>query len=367
MKSPAGLGLILGVALTLAMIYYFESTGQFRSSHKPAGASGAANDAHESPDEPIVLNSKGFAPKFEGDSDLLAHRASLQAHISTTEWDRMLAGTKKTTALATEACRNFEVSHSVSVTRDIAASIAAGKTNVIFKNTLRPECFLSKNDVAIVLDDVTGGSNLYQIIGEAMIERLVQFQLQTDLIALLNALKLTIQDVAYLANTEIAPQGRVVQTTALLLTFHPIREPFDPLIIPPFVPGAVSITAENVASLFREPVTGAKPVLVDARDRRDLSGGPSIPGSVLAPITASSLAQLRFRMTLPITQIAGAKFEINALPKSRQAALVIYGNDDTDAAPLWVIRNLRLQNYRNIFYVRGGVKALRQLKDPVQL
>ena len=108
-----------------------------------------------------------------------------------------------------------------------------------------------------------------------------------------------------------------------------------------------------------------KPVLVDARDRLNISAGPAYAGAVFAPFISSNPYQTKYRPDLTTSVVIGAKFDFSRLPASRNIPLVIFGNDENDAAPLWVIRNLRLQNYRHLFYVVGGLKAMNELKQPI--
>jgi hypothetical protein len=106
-------------------------------------------------------------------------------------------------------------------------------------------------------------------------------------------------------------------------------------------------------------------VLVDARDRAHVTS--NYPGAILLPFAPSNPIQTRFQLDFPINLLAGAKFDFRALPPKRETPLIIFGNDSTDASPLWVIHALRMQNYHQLFYVDGGFRELEKLTAPISL
>lgn len=361
-------GIVIGLALSAALIYFFEITGQHRVIF--ATYFGHRTKITAPSDTPRQVLSD-FNADFNGNIDLLQHRAGLNAHAATQAWDKAVMTANQQSGNpftdATEGCGELSPSQSVSVTPEFAEKITNAQTNVLFIANSLARCFKTKTDVAVIVDDFVYGSNFYQILGRALIDRIAQFDVTAELGTLLQLMKLTPQDALYLMNQELAPIRHFGKTSALLISFRLSTESYDSDKIPAFVPGAISLTAENTATLFSSAKSIAKPVLVDARDKRNLSAGPPYKGAITAAVTAADLSQLQFQMPLPLTKITGATFDLSALPPSRDIPLVIYGNDETDAAPLWVIRNLRLQNYRNLYYVSGGIKALKQLDQPLAL
>lgn len=373
MKSSITIGLFVGLLGTLAAAYYLQSTG--RLSGDPESVKATAGETTEAeaktmPMSPVLDN---FSPNFPGDKDLMARRATLFPHITVYAWDRILAKLKIAPAIASRGCGFTESTNSISVPPLFVEAMRSGKNNVIILNRAMPQCFVQKNNIPVIVDDLINGKNLYQFLGELTINRVldVDVDLRKTDPSLIRELGIEVSDIAFLMNTDGSPLRRTDEILVLQVSFRPTTALPDSAKIPSFVPGALAIHPENITGMAQSIAKGdialAKPILIDARDRRNLTAGPSYAGAIQAPIVASSFAQLRFQLGLPTSVIAGAKFDVASLPASRDIPLIVYGNDETDASPLWVIRNLRLQNYRNLFFVVGGLKAMKELKQPIAL
>lgn len=362
------IGLICGVLVTAAVWHFLAKSKVIA----PFPASGGAADSisqtspAESPDAALVQAFNGFEPAFPGSDDLIAHRESLQPFLSLENWDKAVRSKKLPEVAKTEACNFTAASPALFLPERLAQPVIDGKSNVLFLNRNRPPCFISSGKIVLGINDLIRGRRLFQLPGEIVIQRILEPLNSGNHKEFFDELKMDAADAEFLANAELAPLRRSSDLIALQVVFVPGPVTLDPFKIPPFVPGAESLTPEAVASFAEKNNSPMmKPVLIDARDRRFLSAGAAYPGATLAAITATEPDQLRFRSDLTLASIAGAKFDISSLPTDRETPLIIFGNDELDASPLWVIRNLRLQNYRNLFYVSGGLKAMQALKKPI--
>jgi hypothetical protein len=370
MSRTLALGLFLGALVTAAAGYLLSRSNILvpEASNQKALVN-MAQTTPESADAALVQSFTDFVPTFPGNEDLIARRAKLRPFVTTEDWDRIRTSLNSPEQSSSQGCQSAEPASAIFLPEAVANSIADGSSNIIFKSTNLPRCFTVGSRIVLGIDNSIHGGKLYDIRGEILVDRIFEDINIFEQRGLLKEFRLEVEDALYLANLEMAPLRRPELATVLHVVFKASSSALDRTKIPHFVAGAETVGPEHLVRLYRQsPVPMIKPILVDARDRHFLPAGPTYAGAILASFVASNPEQIRYRPDLTTSILAGAKFDIHAiteLESSRDVPLVIFGNDETDATPLWVIRNLRLQNYRNLLYVAGGLKAMNLLKEPI--
>lgn len=369
MKSSTTSGLLLGLLLTIIGGYYM-----FETQYLKAPSTGAKTStlpinsfAVEPADLPLVSVFDSYQTTFPGSDDLLAYRAKLLPHMSLPIWDRTFTDTGLPTTMQTSTdCRIADLAHAIYIPPIYADAVSAGKINVLFVERVPARCYGVRTKVAVVVDDLSGGKNYYQILGEATIDRIVEVPIVRLPDTFFKELGIAKSDVSFLSNPDARPMTTAdAPITVLRFTMTGQQPILDLVTIPPFVPGAEVLRADSITRYFKGSRTGPQPIFVDARDRKSVSSGARYPGAVQAPFISSSPVQLRFQLEFPLSALAGAKFDLRQLPVDRRTPLIVFGNGPTDPAPLWMIRNLRQQNYRSLYFVEGGLKALQEVKPSI--
>ncbi len=366
MNKPVILGVCFGALATVGAWYYL-SGSLFVDSRTKSGSDSSVSvpSAPESAEAPLVqsfTDSDAITPDF---LDLMVHRQKLRTFITVEGWDKAVKLAGLADRASTEACVSAEPSQAIFVPQDYAQSIIGGTSNVLFVSKRQLRCYALNSKLTLGIDDLVRGKKVYELVGEVVINRIVDPMSSATNSKFRDALNLLSDDVIYLGNLELAPL-RSRETLALHISFTPTMPTLDRTKIPSYVVGAEAVLPANISKLFyQSALPMEKPILVDARDRRNISAGGAYDGAVFAPFISSNPYQTKYRPDLTTSVVIGAKFDFSRLPTSRNIPLFIFGNDESDAAPLWVIRNLRLQNYRNLFYVVGGLKAMNELKQPI--
>ncbi len=370
MKKSLAIGSFLGVVLTVSAGYYFYGSSVLNLSTRvsDSGNSTAANSASGEPSGlPLAIEFENFITEFDGSTDLLKHRANLRPSSTTENWDKFTNPETMPAVRTTSECAISDLTQSISVPSFYAEAVSRGEINVQFFGRSTPRCFGVQSTIYLLVDDLLSSKSFYTILGEAKIQRLFESNTGFGMLnGFIQSMNIQLEDLSFLFNPLQAPSyGSNMGSVAVLYEISN-REPIlDPTVIPPFVPGVETVKASSLNRYFSNIDTLVKPVFVDARDRTQLSAGPSYPGSVIAPFIASNPVQLKFQMDFPVELLAGAKYDIRAIPQSRETPIVIYGNNSQDPTPLWMIRYLRLQNYRRIYFVEGGLKALNEAKPRI--
>ena len=370
MKKSLAIGSFLGVLLTLAAGYYFYVSKIVEFAPSPATAptsktAVAADDpnAVEPAGIPIVAEFPQYQTEFPGDSDLIAQRNALSPFATPETWDKAMDPTVLPPVRTSSDCAFADLSRAIYIPAMYTEAVKAGKMNIQFLNARVPKCFSSQNTVIVAVDDLLGDKTLYQILGQAVVERLVEARMGALGPNVLSLFKLNSADVDFLRNPLYGPMLGFT-SPFLVMQYKMQNQPpiLDPTVIPPFVPGADVLKADSVTRFFASFPSAIKAHFVDARDRKNISSGASYPGAITAPFISSNPNQLNFQMDFPLSALSGGRYDIRAIPPGRDTPLVIFGNDANDPAPLWMIRYLRLQNYRTLFYVEGGLKAMNEAK-----
>lgn len=364
------IGSFFGVVLTGAAAYLVVTSNLIEKTtpaeNTPAAAMVGATDTAPIDSPPVPL--LGYSTDFASKNDAIMHRTRLKPRLSTSDWDRLLAEAKiPTTARTTPDCRFVESEKAISVPPDFARAMALEEIYVHFIQGRIPRCYGNNTKLTVLIDDLIGGSTMYQIVGQITVDRLAEIAVAAMPPSFLAVVGLELKDVAYLSNLSLSPRQSSGVFFILNYSFSPVKPILDETKIPPFFPGSVSLKPEFIQRYFEKFTGPLKPVFLDARDRRNVSSGESYPGAIQVPFIASNPLQLRFQLDLPISVGLGAKFDLRRLPTDRETPLVIFGNDSSDAAPLWTIRYLRQLNYRSIFLVDGGLKALNEVSPPITL
>ena len=368
MKKSLAIGSFLGVVLTVGAGYYFYGSRVVELSTRPAAtapsAQIAADPAAVEPfGLPLLVEYPGFVTEFKGSDDLIKHRMELRPHSTLEAWDSNSNPAVMPSIRTSSECAIADLAQSISVSSFYADAVKEGKINLIFAGRSVPRCYGVQSNVYVVSDDLVSGKTYYSILGEAKIERLTEFGGAGGSMPMnfIRSSGIEPSDVMFLSNPSLAPIFSAgAGFTVILFRITNPQPVLDPTVIPPFVPGAETIKPDSITRYFVNSTS--KPVFVDARDRSKMAAGPTYPGSISAPFISSNPLQLVFQMDFPLELLAGAKYDTRAIPEGRETPIVVYGNDSQDPTPLWMIRYLRLQNYRRVYYVEGGLKAMLKAK-----
>lgn len=366
MKKSLAIGSFLGVLVTLAAGYYFY-VGKFSEFIRPAATpTVTANQGSTDPSAvepagiPILKELPQYLTTFPGSDDLVAHRNKILPFATSELLDKVGALQPVRTS---PDCASADLSRAIFIPAMYAEAMKAGKMNIHFLSTRIPQCYSSQSNVIVAANDLLGDKTFYQILGLATIDRLFSLRPKDLHQNLLSLLKIDTDDVLFLLNPLYAPMlGFGAPLLVMQFSIQPQPPILDPTTIPSFVPGAEVVKAESITKYFASFPSVVKAQFVDARDRSHISNGASYPGAIQAPFIASHPNQLKFQIDFPLSALNGGRYDIRALPPGRDTPLVIFGNDANDPSPLWMIRYLRLQNYRTLFYVEGGLKAMNEAK-----
>jgi hypothetical protein len=362
-KKSLLVGAIVGLVLTLAVAVYLRDQNLLST-----GTSGGAGDSDgKSPREPVnaplvsVLN--GFSLTFIGVDDLMAHRkAAIKPYITTADWEKTMSThglpvNKRTTS----ECRNAILAQAVTIRPDQVEPILNGRQNVLFVPNDVPRCFSTQSKVFLVADEVIDAKSAYNVPASVTIEKIIEVSIPNLKQEVLWAMRLRREDVANAAFGDIEYVSLYIPLTIMQISLNPGKPVIDGTVVPPFMAGIEPLKPAMIATYMQALRASNihKPLFVDARDPRTKSSG-LYPGAINSPFLYTNPNQLRFFLDMPISLIAGAQFDISKLPIDLRTPLIIFGNDSRDASAVWVARNLRLRGYRKLFFVDGGLEALKK-------
>lgn len=368
MKKSLAIGSFLGVVLTVGAGYYFYGSRVVELSARPANTAtqiAADPEAVDPKGLPLVVEYPNYTTDFVGADDLIKARSELRPYSSLELWDNTSAPDSMPALRTSSECTVADLANSISIPSHYVEAVKEGKINLHFSGRTVARCYGVQSKVYVIVDDLVSAKTYYNIIGEAKIERLTEVGGVgvPPPASFFQGTRIDPDFLSYLLNPVMSPLfGTGGGSVILLYQFSPQMPVLDPTVIPSFVPGAENIKADSITRYFANTSPYSKPLFVDARDLTRLTAGPSYPGSVRAPFISSNPIQLKFQLDFPIELLAGAKYDTRAIPPGLETPLIVYGNDSQDPTPLWMIRYLRLQNYRRIYYVEGGLKAMLKAK-----
>lgn len=361
MRSSYVIGCLFGILLTAALWF---TANKYKLLSPPKSVEQKAAELSDSPDLPISDVDDGFEPA-KATEDLMARRAQLSPSMTVDLWDRTVElGSKEKPLKRTSPCDFTDPSAAISVSAEQAELLLARKMNILFLDRTIPICYEQAGKAAIVVDDLTSQSKLINVVGEIVVDRILERDVALIADTFLSALKISKDDLPYLMNPEIAPNRRFVSAAVLHVTVTNQQPLLDAVEVPEYFAGVQVLKAAALAAYFANFHTEKKPVFIDARENH-VTGAP-YPGAVSAAFHSTLPVQLKFQPDLTVSNAKGASFDLKAIPADRLTPLIVYGADVTDAAPLWLMRHLRILGHRNIFFVHGGLKELNEVKPPIQ-
>lgn len=356
------IGSVLGIVLTLIAAYLLVNSNALKQSGTGIGTLG---ELREDDDMPLLRTFDFYSVDFKGRGDVLASRQKIRPNATLQEWDRAISTAKMPANLRfTPGCAVVAPTRAIFIQPGLTEDVLASKMNIHFVGADQPYCFGIGWKINIVEDDLIEGKTLFKVVAEATVDRMVEGQIDLTDVAFFIGAKLYRYDITYLLNPTYGPVTSLGPFTAIHFTLTPSKPLVDPNIVPDFIPGATTVAPSALKKLFDSNPRYGKPVLVDARDRAHVS--ENYLGAISVPFIPSNPVQTRFQLDFPISLLAGAKFDLRALPQNHETPLVIFGSDKTDASPIWVIRALRQQNYHRLYYVEGGFKEMQKLAAPIK-
>lgn len=363
MKKSLLVGAILGLLLTLAFAVYLRDQNLLGTGSTGGAGNSDSNSPRESVNAPLVSVLNGFSPKYIGSDDLMAHRKNaIKPYITTADWEKtMSTHGLPVNQRTTSECRNAALAQSVTIRPDQVEPILSGQQNVLFVPNDVPRCFSTQSKVLLVVDEIIGANSAYNIPASVTIDKVIEVSIPTIKHEVLWAMRLSREDVANVAFGDIEYVSLNVPFTILQISRIAGKPVIDGTAIPPFMAGIEPLKPAMIESYMRSvrATNRLKPVFVDARDPRIKSNG-LYPGAINSPFLFTNPNQLRFFLDMPVSLIAGAQFDVSKLPLELMTPLIIFGNDSRDASAVWVARNLRLRGYRKLFFVEGGLEALKK-------
>ncbi len=363
MTRPLYIGAIAGILITLSLTLYLRNQNVLDRDWNPNWST-AGRHVRESKTAPLVTVLNQFHTNFAGSEDLMAHRAGiLQPNTTIAAWDKAMSESGLGADLkTTSGCRYAELSQSISIRPEHVRQILSGETNVIFIANDSPKCFAASSKLVLVIDDLISGEVAYDIPGFVQIERIAEVPLLEIQDQTLSALKISRTD---LPNLVFGNNGRVnlaLSTTILHFRLLKDEKPtLDPRRIPAFMAGVDGIRPSTLTRFLSGLRTSAAPVLIDTRDPRSQSVA-TMPQAISVPFISANERQLEFLLDMPIALVAGGRIDTSKIQNLllTQAPLFLFGENGQDASVYWVARNLRIIGFRRVFFIIGGIEALKR-------
>ncbi len=360
MKKPLLVGALAGILITAGLALFFHQQNLITG-----GSGGVVTTdgvaARDPENAPLVTTLSQFNTTFPGSDDMLMRRISILNPQTTIQaWEKVMSESGLPVNQRTSSgCRSAELGRSITIRPEQTRSILAGQTNVLFIPNDITRCFSTQSKVTLVVDDLLNAKTLYELPAVVNIERLVELQMADIRPEILWSFKATREDLPYLVFGNRGLVNLALNVTIVHFTLLPEKPILDPRKVPPFMAGVEGIRAAALQNYLRGLESPLSPVIVDARDQRMRSAG-LFPGAIPAPFIASDERQLRFLIDMPLTLVAGGRFDTSKLPEATMTPIVLFGNDEQDASVVWVARNLRLMGYRRLFFIIGGLEALKR-------
>lgn len=359
MKKPLLVGALAGILITAGVALFVQQKGLISGGGGVVTSNGSAPRDPEN--APLVTTLSRFHANFAGHEDLITRRAIvLSPQVTVQAWEKAMSESGLPVNQRTSSgCRSAELSRAITIRPEQTRSILSGQTNVLFIPNDIVRCFSTQSKVILAVDNLLNAKTIYELPAVVNIERLVEVPLAEVRPEVLNAMRVTRDDVPYLAFGNRGMVNLSLNLTIIHFTLLPEKPILEPRKVPPFLAGAEGIRPAALQNYLRGLETQSAPVMVDVRDQRLRSAGV-FPGAIPAPFIAADERQLRFLIDMPMTLVAGARFETSKLPDNMMTPLVLFGNDEQDASVVWMARNLRLMGYHRVFFVIGGLEALKR-------
>lgn len=359
MKKPLLVGALAGILITAGLALFVNKKDLVTGGGGVVTTDGVA--ARDPQNAPLVTVLSQFHTNFAGHEDLITRRANvLTPQTNTQTWEKAMSESGLPVNQRTSSgCRTAELSRSITIRPEQTHAILTGQTNVMFIPNDVVRCFSTQSKVILVVDNPLNARTVYELPGVVNIERLVEVPISEVRHEVLNSMRVTREDLPYLAFGNRGLVNLSLNVTIVHFTLLPEKPILDPRKVPSFLAGAEGIRAGALQNYLRGLESPTAPVIVDVRDQRLRSAG-MFPGAIPAPFIAADERQLRFLIDMPLTLAAGARFDTSKLPENTMTPVILFGNDDEDASVVWMARNLRLLGYRRIFFVVGGLEALKR-------
>lgn len=354
------IGALAGVLITAGLALYVKEQNLLSGG---AGSIVAIDGStlRDPENAPLVTTLSQFSAAFPGSGDLLMRRTSqLLPQTTPQAWEKAMSESgllvnQRTTA----GCRSAELSTAITIRPEQTRLILAGQINVLFLANDALRCFSTQSKAILVVDDPVDAKLAYDMPAVVQIERLIELPMLDIRDQILQALRITKSDLPYLAFGSRGLVNLSLNVTIIHFTLLKEKPILDPRQMPPFMAGVEAIRPAALQSHLRSMEAIAAPVLLDTRDPRNRSAG-TLAGAISAPFIATDERQLKFLIDMPMNLAAGGRFDTSKLPEVMATPLILFGNDEQDASVFWVARNLKLLGYRRVFFIIGGLKALKK-------
>lgn len=358
MKKPLLIGALAGILITAGLALFLKEKDLLTG-----GGVVTSNAALERDPEvaPLMTTLSQFVPSFPGSEDVLMHRAMvLRPRTTIQAWEKVMSESGLPVNQRTSSgCRVAELSRSLTIRPEQVQPIMSGQTNVLFIPNNITRCFSTQNKATLVVEDLLSAKSVYELPGVVSIERLVELPMSEVRPEVLWALGVSREDLPYVVFGNRGLVNLSLNMTVIHFALLPEKPLLDARKIPSFMAGVEGIRPTSLQTYLQELENPIPPVLVDVRDARHRSAG-MLPGAIQAPMIAADVSQLRFLLDAPLRSIAGARFDTSKLPEVSNTPLILFGNDDQDASVVWAARNMRLLGYRRVFFIIGGLEALKR-------
>lgn len=360
MRNSSAIGIFFGVLVTVSAGYYLKSSGLLQ---------GSPRTKRSGPTEPAVLPLAsivdGFNPRFAGHDDLLTRMVNVQPKISVEEWTAAFDSNQATSVRSVRTsslCRELVPAAAIYLSPRQIEKLRSGAINVIPVIDAPPApCLVSGSRIPVAVEELAQPSRVYQFAGFVTIERLIEAPLSEWPDAFFTASKVTRADFGFWVNMTAQLKGffRRAGTPVLLalLKFDPQLPSLDATTIPSFFPGAHFVKPADLNRFVDLSLNVPPLIFADTRAPAAFARG-SWNDSVNVPFIPSSPAQLQFQIDMPYSLLVGSRTDISAISEFRRQPIALFGQNERDPSPLWVARQLRLEGFRTLIIVQGGLDAL---------
>lgn len=360
MKKPLILGILAGSFVTAGAIWVIHN------SHQLGIATNEVTLNAEIPRDfvkaPLVSLSSRFDKNFAGAEDLLNRRAhGLFPYIAAEDWEKKISEAGFPTSLkATRGCTNHSVQTGVGIRPEQAWGITERRSNVLLvpKNIAR--CFIVNQKLFLFSEGLVSSKVAYDLRATVLIEHLVELPAQTNIsMPIFNAIGIAPADTSYVAYGGTSSPN--ASTPIILIHFSLLgdRPALDPYSIPAFMAGAEGIAPKELNSRIQEINSPITPVVfLDVRPH-EKKGLPALKGALPFPASYSTPESSKFYLEMPLALTSTVHFNERQVPTNKNSRIILYGENAGDAGVFWAARKLRLLGFQNIYYIAGGLSALK--------
>lgn len=376
MNKQVVIGTFVGLLLTAAVGYYFFVS---KATQLPAGAVRGGGKTADPINLPVIDLAEGYSLKFEGREDLIAHTNATQPYLTPDAWDKALSAQPDPRFSAvlrlSNDCAGLPPTSGLTLAKSTVDAIRLGKQNVIVLPKSLPKCFARDSFVALAIHDPTGEKIAYDLAGRLKIERLLEARVDFLPDTFFTALKISRDHFSLMYNLGGASSTFIRPIFVLLVAYEPNSPVLAQDILPNFTAGAEVLSVRDLGQFATRiaPAQSALKVFVDTREPKYFATDPlknsplGPPFKVInAPFIPSNPLQSKFRPDFLLADLAGSKVDLTQIPAHVDIPLILFGHDEHDAGPLWVLRELRLRPHRDIVILREGAKPFSGRAPPVQ-